>query len=82
VSAKESERVAKANAKTPSKRASQRGGAASSDANWKVPELRARAKKVGIKGPVSHEQEAARQGVAHQLERLPPAPGWTPASSP
>jgi len=50
VSTKESARVANANAKTPSKKASQRGGAASSYANWKVPELRARAKKVGIKG--------------------------------
>jgi len=46
VSAKESARVANASAKTPS----QRGGAASSYANWKVPQLRARAKKVGIKG--------------------------------
>ena len=50
VSTKESARVANANVKTPSKKASQRGGAASSYANWKVPELRARAKKVGIKG--------------------------------
>jgi hypothetical protein len=50
VSTKESARVANANGKTPSKKASQRGGAASSYANWKVPELRARAKKVGIKG--------------------------------
>ena len=50
VSTKESTRVANASAKTPSKKASQRGGAASSYANWKVPELRRRAKKVGIKG--------------------------------
>jgi len=50
VSTKESARVANANVKTPSKKASQRGGAASSYANWKVPELRARAKKAGIKG--------------------------------
>ena len=34
----------------PSKKASARGGAASSYANWKVPELRRRAKKAGIKG--------------------------------
>jgi hypothetical protein len=50
VSVKESARVANASAKTPSKKASARGGAASSYANWKVPELRRRAKKVGIKG--------------------------------
>ena len=50
VSAKESARVANTSAKTPSKKASKRGGAASSYANWKVPELRRRAKKVGIKG--------------------------------
>jgi hypothetical protein len=59
VSAKESARVANARAKTPSKKASakmpskkasQRGVAASSYANWKVPQLRARAKKAGIKG--------------------------------
>jgi hypothetical protein len=50
VSTKESARVANASAKTPRKKASQRGGAASSYANWKVPELRRRAKKVGIKG--------------------------------
>jgi hypothetical protein len=50
VSTKESARVANASAKTPSKKASQRGGAASSYANWKVPELRRRAKKAGIKG--------------------------------
>ena len=50
VSTKESARVANASAKTPSKKASQRGGAAHSYANWKVSELRARAKKVGIKG--------------------------------
>jgi hypothetical protein len=50
VSAKESARVANASVKTPSKTASQRGGAAGSYTNWKVSELRARAKKVGIKG--------------------------------
>jgi hypothetical protein len=51
VSVKESARVANISAKkTPSKKASARGGAASSYANWKVPELRRRAKKVGIKG--------------------------------
>jgi hypothetical protein len=50
VSTKESARVANASAKTPSKKASQRGGAAGSYTNWKVSELRARAKKVGIKG--------------------------------
>jgi Rho termination factor, N-terminal domain len=50
VSAKESARVAKASVKAPSKKASARGGAASSYANWKASELRARAKKVGIKG--------------------------------
>lgn len=50
VSTKESARVANASVKTPSKKASQRGGAAGSYANWKVSELRARAKKVGIKG--------------------------------
>ena len=50
VSTKESARVANARAKTPSKKASQRGGVASSYANWKVAELRARAKKAGIKG--------------------------------
>jgi hypothetical protein len=50
VSTKESARVANANVKTPSKKASQRGGAATSYANWKVPELRRRAKKAGIKG--------------------------------
>jgi hypothetical protein len=50
VSAKESARVANTSVKTPTKKASQRGGAASSYANWKVPELRRRAKKAGIKG--------------------------------
>ena len=50
VSAKESARVANTSAKTPSKKASARGGAATSYANWKVPQLRRRAKKVGIKG--------------------------------
>ena len=50
VSVKESTRVANASARPPGKKASQRGGAATSYANWKVPELRRRAKKVGIKG--------------------------------
>ena len=50
VSAKESARVANVGAKTSRKKAGQRGGAASSYAGWKVPELRRRAKKVGIKG--------------------------------
>jgi hypothetical protein len=50
VSSKESARVANTGAKTSRKKASQRGGAASSYANWKVPQLRRRAKKVGIKG--------------------------------
>ena len=50
VSAKESARVANAGAKTPSKKASARGGAASSYDNLKVPELQRRAKKAGIKG--------------------------------
>jgi Rho termination factor, N-terminal domain len=50
VSAKESARVANSSTKTSRKRASQRGGAATSFANLKVPELRRRAKKAGIKG--------------------------------
>jgi hypothetical protein len=50
VSAKESARVAKASVKTPSKKASARGGAASSYDNLKVPELQRKAKKAGIKG--------------------------------
>jgi Rho termination factor, N-terminal domain len=50
VSAKESLRVAKASVKTPSKKASARGGAASSYDNLKVPELQRKAKKAGIKG--------------------------------
>jgi hypothetical protein len=49
VSAKESTRVANSAAKTSSKKASQRGGSATSYANWKVPQLRRRAKQVGIK---------------------------------
>jgi hypothetical protein len=49
VSVKESTRVAN-KARPPGKKASQRGGAATSYANWKVPELRRRAKKAGIKG--------------------------------
>jgi hypothetical protein len=50
VSAKESARVANAGAKTSRKKASQRGGAAASYDDWKVPQLQRRAKKVGIKG--------------------------------
>ena len=50
VSVKESTRVANAGAKTSRQKASQRGGAATSYATWKVPELQRRAKKVGIKG--------------------------------
>ena len=50
VSVKESTRVANASAKTSRQKASQHGGAATSYANWKVPELQRRAKKVGIKG--------------------------------
>ena len=50
VSVKESARVANGGAKTSRKKASQRGGAATSYANWKVPQLRRRAKKAGIKG--------------------------------
>jgi hypothetical protein len=51
VSVKESTRVANANkSRPPGKKDSQRGGAATSYANWKVPQLRRRAKKVGIKG--------------------------------
>jgi hypothetical protein len=50
VSVKESTRVANVGAKTSRKKASQRGGAATSYANWKVPELRRRAKQAGVKG--------------------------------
>ena len=59
VSVKESTRVAnasktrppsKSKTRPPSKKASQRGGAVTSYANWKVPQLQRRAKKVGIKG--------------------------------
>src|SRR6185312_13905522 len=50
VSVKESTRVANASAKTSRQKAGQRGGAATFFANWKVPELRRRAKKAGIKG--------------------------------
>lgn len=50
VSAKESARVANSTAKTSRKRISQRGGAVSSYDNLKVPELRRRAKKAGVKG--------------------------------
>ena len=50
VSTKESARVANTVPKTSRKKASPRGGSATSYANWKVPQLRRRAKKVGIKG--------------------------------
>jgi Rho termination factor, N-terminal domain len=50
VSVKESARVANAGAKTSRQKGGQRGGTATSYANWKVPELRRRAKKAGIKG--------------------------------
>jgi Rho termination factor, N-terminal domain len=57
VSAKESARVANSSAKTSGKsaktsgkKASQRSGAVSSFADLKVPELRRRAKRAGIKG--------------------------------
>jgi Rho termination factor, N-terminal domain len=50
VSTKESARVANASAKTSRKKASQGGGAVSSYDNLKVPELRRKAKKAGIKG--------------------------------
>lgn len=50
VSAKESARVANSSAKSSRKRASQRGAATTTFANLKVPELRRRAKKAGIKG--------------------------------
>jgi Rho termination factor-like protein len=50
VSTKESARVANSSAKTSPKKASKRGGAVSSFDNLKVPELRRRAKKAGIKG--------------------------------
>jgi Rho termination factor, N-terminal domain len=50
VSAKESARVASSSAKTSPKKASKRSGALSSFDNLKVPELRRRAKKAGIKG--------------------------------
>ena len=50
VSAKESARVANSSAKSSRRRASQHSGAVSSFANLKVPELRRRAKKAGVKG--------------------------------
>ena len=50
VSAKESARVANTSVKTPSKKASARGGAASSYDNLTVSELQRKAKKAGIKG--------------------------------
>jgi Rho termination factor, N-terminal domain len=49
VSVKESTRVANSGAKTSRKKTTQHG-AATSYADWKVPELQRRAKKVGIKG--------------------------------
>jgi hypothetical protein len=49
VSVKESTRVANAGAKTSRQKAGQRGGAATSYANWKVPELRRRDMKQLIK---------------------------------
>jgi Rho termination factor, N-terminal domain len=49
VSTKESARVANKGAKTSRKNTSQHG-ATHSYADWKVPELRRRAKKAGIKG--------------------------------
>jgi hypothetical protein len=50
VSKKKSARVANAAAKTSRKKVSKRGGAARSYDEWKVPELRRRAKQVGIVG--------------------------------
>ncbi len=50
VSVKESTRVANSSAKASGKKASARGGSVSSLDNVKVPELRRRAKKAGIKG--------------------------------
>ena len=50
VSVKESARVANAGAKASRNKTSQHGGAASSYADWKVPQLRRRAKQVGVKG--------------------------------
>jgi hypothetical protein len=50
VSTKESARVANRSAKTSGRKASQHRGAANSYADMKVPELRRRAKKAGIKG--------------------------------
>jgi protein-L-isoaspartate O-methyltransferase len=50
VSKKKSARVANAAAKTSRKKVSQRGGASRSYDDWKVPDLRRRAKQVGIAG--------------------------------
>ena len=50
VSVKESARVANTSAKASRKKTSPHGGAATSYADWKVPQLRRRAKQVGIKG--------------------------------
>ncbi len=50
VSKKKSARVANAAAKTSRKKVSKRGGAAGSYDDWKVPDLRRRAKELGIAG--------------------------------
>jgi hypothetical protein len=50
VSTKESARVAKTGTKASGRKASKRSGAANSYADLKVPELRRRAKKAGVKG--------------------------------
>ena len=50
VSKKKSARVANAAAKTSRKKVSKRGGAAGSYEDWKVPDLRRRAKELGIAG--------------------------------
>jgi hypothetical protein len=50
VSTKESARVANSSAKTSRKKATQHSSTVSSFANLKVPELRRRAKKAGVKG--------------------------------
>ena len=50
VSKKKSARVANAAAKTSREKVSKRGGAAGSYDDWKVPDLRRRAKELGIAG--------------------------------
>jgi hypothetical protein len=50
VSMKKSARVANSTAAASRKKAGRRGGAAGSYDHWKVPELRRRAKQVGIAG--------------------------------